>query len=28
MDWPFSQSVGGVGFVALIVSHAIAAIIA
>jgi ABC-type Mn2+/Zn2+ transport system permease subunit len=25
MDWPFSQSVGGVGFVALIVSHAVAA---
>jgi ABC-type Mn2+/Zn2+ transport system permease subunit len=26
MDWPFSQSVGGVGFAALVVSHAIAAI--
>jgi len=27
MDWPCSQSVGGVGFGALVVSHAIAAII-
>lgn len=28
MDWPLSQSVGGVGFAALMVSHALAAMVA
>jgi ABC-type Mn2+/Zn2+ transport system permease subunit len=27
MNWPFSQSVGGVGFAAVVVSHALAALI-